>query len=104
MRRLDRALDPNSNESLPDAYWINRICEEFPCYGPPEAQRALMVSPPGWIEEVIESRVYARVRTMVHDAGSKAEIAKIPPSRLKDLAVEFMFPDEADEETDETKD
>lgn len=47
---------------MPWAYWISRICDEFPCYGPEEAEEAWLRAPCGWFEEIIEARHYARAK------------------------------------------
>lgn len=44
----------------PFAYYVGRICEEFPALKPSEVFEEKARLPEGFLEEIIESRSYAR--------------------------------------------
>jgi len=64
---------------LPDALWISRICQEFPCYGPEEAERAWRRAPVGWLEEIIEARHYAEAKALYERTARPEDLPKDDP-------------------------
>ena len=61
---------------LPDAFWVGRICEEFPCYGPEEAVRSWRRAPAGWLEEIIEARHYAAAKGLYERTARPEDLPK----------------------------
>lgn len=79
------------------SYFIGRLCEEFPAYGPEEAYQAWLRLPAGFMEEIIEGRRYAEAKWTLDHAKSKAELPNSPMMRLAkqitlDLAREELKP------------
>ncbi len=78
--RLHRALDGDAE--LPFAFWLGRLCEEFPCYGPEEAYRAWLRAPAGLLESIVEARVYAREKAHYESLTDKKKAPDTPTMRL----------------------
>jgi hypothetical protein len=71
------------------AYWISRICDEFPCYGPREAEQAWETAPVGWFEEIIEARHYARMKSLFDHVDSDEAAKRLPDTPLMTLVKEI---------------
>jgi hypothetical protein len=77
---------------VPLAWWIGRICEEFPAYTPETAWRAWRTAPAGFFEELIEMRAFAAVHRQYRAGGGDRK--KLPDdSALADLVQQFEFED-----------
>lgn len=84
--RLHRSLDDDG--PLPLAYLISRICEEFCCL-PSAAMAELRSQPVGWIEEVMEARLYAKAKQRYDLADDKAIVGKEDPMTRAVMENEF---------------
>lgn len=68
-------------------FFLGRLCEEFHCL-PSEAFREWLQAPVGFLEEIIESRAYARAKDLYDHARSAKDL---PQSPLIDLVKEIEF-------------
>lgn len=75
---------------MPLAYWLGRLCEEFPALTPTRAYREWMTVPVGWFEEIIEARAYARAKQQYDTAKSKSDLPDTPMVQLV-AAIEFTL-------------
>lgn len=81
--RLCRALDDEDRQTpWPFTYWLGRLCEEFPCYGPEEAYRAWLRAPAGLFEEIVEGRQFAAMKRRVDGATREEDVPQDTLARL----------------------
>ena len=66
MIRLYHFLDGDGVS--PEGWIISRMCEEFPCYGPPQAIEALENDATGLHLAIIAMRAFARTKQAYEDA------------------------------------
>jgi hypothetical protein len=73
---------------MPLEYWLGRLCEEFPGLTPLTALRDWLAAPPGFYEEMIEARAYARTKAQYDGAQSKSDLPDSPMLGIV-TAIEF---------------
>lgn len=80
---MHRALEGDG--PLPIEWIVGRMCEEFHCL-PSAAWREYLDSPAGWIETILDYRLYGRAKAAYDARGQKRHD---PP--LTDLVTEHAF-------------
>lgn len=85
MTLLHRFLDGDEDAPMPETLWVDAMCQAFGCL-PSAAIREAMAHPPGWLEDVLETRRYVEAYHLVKSAKHQADL---PSSSTIDLVREI---------------
>lgn len=77
----------------PFAFWLGRLCEEFPGKTPSEMYLEWLTAPAGLLEEIILYRSFQRAKDVYDNAKTKADVPRTPMVQ-RVMEVEFAIVNE----------